>query len=103
MPKILERDPAWLASATPGHTLFQPSTSAAAQRSPDSKDAGASRKLAHRGTELFVAVGNELRWSEIGLLKDAGDRRRRQHTPQEDHGQMSQARSLESPDGSSVL
>ena len=91
MPKIIERDPAWLASATPGHNLFRPSTSAAAQRSPDTKDVGATRRVAHRGTELFVAVGSELRWSELGLVKDAGDRRQRQYTPHEDQGDSKRA------------
>ena len=87
MPKILERDPAWLASSN----LFRPGISAAAQRSIDSKDVTATRKIGHRGTEVFVAVGNELRWSELGQLKDAEDRRRRQYTPQEGQGDSERA------------
>ena len=44
------------------------------------RDAGPFRRIAHRGTEIFVAVGNEIRWSELGTVKDAGeDFQRRQH------------------------
>ena len=71
MPKILTRDPAWLATGTPGFELFQGSSSSKSKRLPETQYAGAQRKIAHRGTEVFVAVGNELRWSEVGLLKDA--------------------------------
>lgn len=80
MPKILERDPAWLSRPTPGSRLFQPEGESKAQRSPDIRYEGPLRKVAHRGTELFVAVGNELRWSELGLLKDAGEDHERKHS-----------------------
>ena len=74
MPKILARDPAWLARPSPGFHLFQPdSSNSKAQRSPDVRYEGPLRKMAHRGTEVFVAVGHELRWSDMNLLKDAGD------------------------------
>ena len=73
MPKILTRDPAWLATGTPGFDLFQPSGSNSSKKLTATKYTGARRKIAHRGTEVFVAVKNELRWSEVGLLKDAAD------------------------------
>ena len=83
MPKILERDPAWLGSGAPGFSLFRPDNTNAKKIS-HSQAEGAQRKVAHRGTEVFVAIGNELRWSEVGLLKDAaegvrGGRRGQQH------------------------
>ena len=76
MPKILARDPAWLGTGTPGQTLFEAGDATVSRTSQDSQTEGPQRKIAHRGTELFVAVGNELRWSELGLLQDAGDRSR---------------------------
>lgn len=77
MPKILARDPDWLGTGTPGFRLFQQNNIAKSKRSPEVQYEGAQRKIARRGTELFVAVGNELRWSEVGLLKDTADDVRR--------------------------
>ena len=73
MRKILERDPAWLARPAPGYQLFQQDPTSKSQQAHDASYEGPLRKIAHRGSELFVAVGNELRWSEIGLMKDAGE------------------------------
>ena len=78
MPKVLARDPPWLARPSPGFQLFRPDTKSTA-RTADSHYDGPSRKIAHRGTEVFVAVGNELRWSELGKLKDAGEEYTRRH------------------------
>jgi nucleoporin NUP82 len=33
-------------------------------------DAGAKRLIAQRGTELFVAIGNKLRWTDLAQVKD---------------------------------
>lgn len=86
MPQVLARDPAWLARSTPGFDLFQPDTTTAkAPRSQDARYDGPLRKVAHRGTEVFVAVGNELRWSELGLLRDAGEEYRRTHAGRDAH------------------
>ncbi|KAK5123702.1 hypothetical protein LTR85_002338 [Meristemomyces frigidus] len=78
MPKILARDPSWLARPSPGFQLFRADGRQNSQ-SPDVRYEGPLRKIAHRGTEIFVAVGNELRWSELGMLKDAGERFDRSH------------------------
>ena len=79
MPKILARDPVWLSTPTPGFNLFQPDNDSKAKKLPDTRYEGPLRKVAHRGTEVIVAVGNELRWSELGLLKDAGEDYERRH------------------------
>lgn len=73
MPKILERDPAWLAKSTPGFEFFQPDASAKASHTSESSYQEPRRTLATRKSELFVVVGNELRWSELNLLRDAGE------------------------------
>lgn len=68
MPKILERDPHWLSSK-----LFQTEEDTTPKHFPDVAYDGPLRKTANRGSELFVAVGTELRWSDVGLLRDAED------------------------------
>ena len=80
MPKILARDPAWLSKTTPGYKVFLADEGSKTHRSTDAKYTGPLRKVAHRETEVFVAVGNELRWSEFGLLKDAGEDYERRHS-----------------------
>lgn len=71
MPKILARDPSWLARPSPGFQLFRAD---GPQDGHGQSYKGPQRKVAHRGTEVFVAVGKELRWSELSMLKDAGER-----------------------------
>lgn len=78
MPKATSFTPAWLSKATsrpvPGHDVFA--------ASPQKKDdfpvkalrAGPRRTIAHRGTsEIFVAVGKEIRWTDLAKLKDNWD------------------------------
>ncbi|KAK5112764.1 hypothetical protein LTR62_003862 [Meristemomyces frigidus] len=70
MVKILSRTPSWLSRPSPGQQVFQHDDHSNAQQTSELElSEGASRKLAHRGTELFVAVGNELRWSDLVLLQ----------------------------------
>ena len=73
MPKVLARDPAWLSRPSPGFQLFRPEERSQTYQVPDADYEGPTRKIAHRGTEVFVAVGNELRWADVALLKDAGE------------------------------
>lgn len=74
MPKVLERDPFWLARPTPGFQLFHHQQSRTKGSSAhESGSHGPSRKIAHRGSEVFFAVGTELRWGDLNLLKDAGE------------------------------
>ncbi|KAK4561348.1 hypothetical protein LTR86_004665 [Recurvomyces mirabilis] len=71
MVNILGRTPRWLSRPSPGHQLFQHDARSKAPQTPGLRPEGSPRKLAHRGTEIFVAVGNELRWSDLALLKHA--------------------------------
>ncbi|KAM0714803.1 hypothetical protein Q7P37_009267 [Cladosporium fusiforme] len=66
MPKVLSYTPEWLSRPSAGFKLFQSSQ-------PQSKQQheGPRKTIAHRGTEVFVAVGRELRWSDLSLLRDA--------------------------------
>lgn len=66
MPRILSYTPDWLSRPKPAFNLFQ-------SKQPESQQRfeGARRTIAQRGTEVFVAVGKELRWSDLDILRDA--------------------------------
>lgn len=66
MPRILSYTPDWLSRPKPAFNLFQ-------SKKPESQQRfeGARRTIAKRGTEVFVAVGKELRWSDLDILRDA--------------------------------
>ncbi|KAI9808518.1 MAG: hypothetical protein M1827_007223 [Pycnora praestabilis] len=81
MPKVLSYTPPWLSRPSPGFELF--STTPKPTRSPGGtvkyvndydggspRYTGAKRTIARRGTEVFVAIGNQIRWSDLCLLKD---------------------------------
>ena len=68
MPKVLSYTPPWLSRPSPGFKVFYDppkSTSTTAESAP-----AVSRTIASRGTQLFVAVGNEIRWTDLVYLKD---------------------------------
>ncbi|KND92271.1 hypothetical protein TOPH_03206 [Tolypocladium ophioglossoides CBS 100239] len=77
MPKVKHFSAAWLSGNAPGHQLFEPSAESIRSRalSPSyssKKKAipGPRRTIARRGTEVFVAVGKEIRWADLAYLKD---------------------------------
>lgn len=77
MPKVKHFSAAWLSGDAPGHRLFEPSAESIRSRalSPpysSKKKAipGPRRTIARRGTEVFVAVGKEIRWADLAYLKD---------------------------------
>lgn len=72
MPRVLSYTPPWLSRPTPGFEVF-----AAKQKQAQTNGSStptdvnvASRTIALRGTEVFVAVGNEIRWSDLAWLKE---------------------------------
>ncbi|KAI0902204.1 hypothetical protein F4806DRAFT_29792 [Annulohypoxylon nitens] len=74
MPKIKSYTPAWLLQPSPGHDLFAPDPNdAQATRAYTSnvfsKD-GPRRTIARRGTEVFIAVGKEIRWADLLYMKE---------------------------------
>ncbi|RYP79167.1 hypothetical protein DL771_000145 [Monosporascus sp. 5C6A] len=76
MPKIKSYTPAWLSKPSPGHDLFAPSHSDTPKRSSLYDSArtyaasGPHRTIARRGTEVFIAVGKEIRWADLVYLKE---------------------------------
>jgi nucleoporin NUP82 len=74
MPRVLARTPEWLVPPSPGFDLFAATVPKALDSNANQKDQhenGPLRIIAHgRGTELFVAQGNEVRWADLQALKD---------------------------------
>ncbi|KAI1417782.1 hypothetical protein F5Y13DRAFT_62419 [Hypoxylon sp. FL1857] len=74
MPKIKSYTPAWLLPPSPGHDLFVPNPSDAHNASSYASKAvsghGPRRTIARRGTEVFIAVGKEIRWADLVYLKE---------------------------------
>ncbi|KAK0930703.1 hypothetical protein LTR57_001084 [Friedmanniomyces endolithicus] len=69
MPRVVAQQPPWIARGSAGHQLFQNDERA---KKPTTKSAhydGPTRKVAHRGTEIFAAVGSELRWADVNALE----------------------------------
>ena len=76
MPKITTYTPAWLSRPSPGYNLFSAQentrTTEKASNGTTSKSTfpGPRRTIAHRGTELFVVVGNTIRWADLSTYKE---------------------------------
>jgi hypothetical protein len=72
MPRVLAHTPEWLKQPSPGYQLFA-ETEKAAQLNGKSRTSaynGPLKKIARgRGTEVFVASGDELRWADLQTLK----------------------------------
>ncbi|KAI0145967.1 hypothetical protein F4776DRAFT_385990 [Hypoxylon sp. NC0597] len=80
MPKIKSYTPAWLLPPSPGHDLFVPNPndahSASSYTSKDISKNGPRRTIARRGTEVFIAVGKEIRWADLLYLKERWEEKR---------------------------
>ncbi|KAF2087101.1 hypothetical protein K490DRAFT_73916 [Saccharata proteae CBS 121410] len=75
MPRVLSYLPPWLSRGQPGFELFaqpQKSPRKVANGTSNDETPTARRSVAHRGNEIFVASGNELRWASLATLKDQG-------------------------------
>lgn len=77
MPKVTSYTPAWLSKPNPGYDIFAAAPAKATHgnqslTSSSKKNAkpGPRRTIAHRGTEVFIAVGKEIRWAELVYLKE---------------------------------
>ena len=75
MPKIVSYTPAWLSKPNPGHEIFTathaPSSHSSNSSSRRKLKPGPRRTIVHRGTEVFIAVGKEIRWADLVYLKEA--------------------------------
>lgn len=77
MPKVISYTPAWLDRPCPGFQLFNTGAQAEdakkrviASGSTTYEYVGPNRTIARRDTEVFVAVGRQIRWADLPSLKD---------------------------------
>ena len=90
MPKVLSYTPSWLSRPSPGFDLFSSNSN---KTSLDTKNGfkassnglekvdeyrGPQRAVANRNTEVFVVVDNQIRWSDLSMLKDVWEHSTRQ-------------------------
>jgi nucleoporin NUP82 len=82
MPQVISYTPAWLEKGNFGYDIFT-----GAARNPagthsaplngfstskkKNERPGPRRTIARRGTEMFTAVGKEIRWADLAYLKEA--------------------------------
>jgi hypothetical protein len=79
MPKVISYTPAWLSKPNPGHEIFtakatstqNSSVNGSSSSSKRTAKPGPRRTIARRGTEVFIAVGKEIRWADLVYLKEA--------------------------------
>jgi hypothetical protein len=85
MPRILGYTPTWLARNTSGFQVFSDSsnTEPANGLKQQQPNLAVAPLIARRGTQIFVAVGNEIRWADLVFLKDVEIEKKvsRQATP----------------------
>lgn len=71
MPKVLSYTPDWLSRPNPGYHLFAPKeTNGNGAGAKKQQDFGPKKTIATRGSEIFVAVGHEIRWTDLVNLKE---------------------------------
>jgi len=77
MPRVLSYTPSWLSRPSTGFDIFATKNEAHVNgRSKPSRPSKhtdfnvPSKTIACRGSEVFVAVGNEIRWSDLAWLKE---------------------------------
>ncbi|KAG9236988.1 hypothetical protein BJ875DRAFT_419034 [Amylocarpus encephaloides] len=75
MPVVASCTPEWLSKPNPGHEIFVEQAVKAQDRSHGSGKRGSKpgprKTIARRGTEVFTAVGREIRWADLVYLKEA--------------------------------
>lgn len=79
MPRIIDYNPPWLSASSPSSQLFNTSNAASPSVQPTRKGSlqrensniyeGPLKTIAHRGTEVFLVAGKNIRWSDLSLLK----------------------------------
>jgi nucleoporin NUP82 len=89
MPNVVSYTPVWLSKPAPGHEIFTAAITKAPSAQATSFKAhsesvkrnakpGPRRTIARRGTEVFVAVGKEIRWADLVYLKESWEEKQSQ-------------------------
>ena len=89
MSRVINYTPEWLSKPNPGHNIFAPAENQESSLSLVGKrnvKPGPRRNIARRGTEVFVAVGKEIRWADLVYLKDAWEHGQQKKNRRSFHG-----------------
>ncbi|KAL9011142.1 MAG: hypothetical protein Q9173_003983 [Seirophora scorigena] len=82
MPRILSYTPSWLSRPSDGYDVFASAQKTPSPAAPNGTKVqtnghqdgegyrGPHRTIAYRGTEVFVVVDNQIRWSDLSMLKE---------------------------------
>jgi nucleoporin NUP82 len=68
MPKVVGHTPPWLCRPSPGASFFTKDPSKKPTQNGNDYQ-GPQRTLAHRDTEVFAVVDNQIRWADLATLK----------------------------------
>lgn len=71
MPRVSSYTPSWLSRPSAGFDLFALPAGAKPASGASAAVHGPRKTIAQRGTELFVAVENEIRWTDLVWLKES--------------------------------
>ncbi|KAI9893467.1 MAG: hypothetical protein M1814_006764 [Vezdaea aestivalis] len=103
IPKVASYTPPWLLRPSPGFDLFSnnlPNTFS----SPDETAIPSPRRtIANRGTEVFVALGKELRWTDLRNLQDDWDEEENYRAHRRSRGRSTRSQSIGNRTGYRVL
>ncbi|KUL90073.1 hypothetical protein ZTR_02864 [Talaromyces verruculosus] len=72
MPKVVGHTPPWLCRPSPAASFFTPDPSKKPEirtQNGTGEYIGPQRTLAHRDTEVFAVVDNQIRWADLATLK----------------------------------
>jgi nucleoporin NUP82 len=71
MPRIVEYTPAWLTRPSMGFEIFSKASEDDKSNGTTAQKTSVERLMVRRGTQVFIVVENELRWTDLVYLKDA--------------------------------
>jgi hypothetical protein len=69
MPRIVEYTPAWLTRPSMGFEIFS-NVAKDDKTNGTAPKSSVERLMVRRGTQIFIVVDNELRWTDLVYLKD---------------------------------
>ncbi|KAL8996757.1 MAG: hypothetical protein Q9188_006491 [Gyalolechia gomerana] len=98
MPKVLSYTPPWLSRPSPGYNLFSSESRNVSSGTPnglkvasngkqDEEYRGPQRTTARRNTEIFTVIDNQIRWSDLSMLKYDWESSHRQRVDRTDENE----------------
>jgi hypothetical protein len=74
MPRVISYNPAWLSNTAPAARVFHKDNNQNVKQELEAQSGHGEfsqiRTIAHRGTEVFAAVGKTIRWTDFAIVKD---------------------------------